>query len=345
VCLALLGISRLASAHPDPLENIKIYTYILASSPENALVYLNRGICYRLVFDFEKSIADIDHAEKLGIKGRSLWMNRAMACLPLKQFDRAYEDMSRILDVSPDDPSSYFYRGEVLFRQGRYREAIGDYTKSLSLKRSHYVYFVRADASRLIGDVSQALSDYSQALQIAEYMIPYWMARAKMLGAQGRFEEARGDLDQAVRKQPERYQVYMDRAVLSASQGLEASRTADLKLAFKYIEDEIFFRPRDPMVYADRAQVFEQMGDLLRAREDFDKAVDLSNPNDPKYWRLRAGFLRRLGEEERATADLTQACEAEDRPLPTATPLPGPTLTLEELSMQPTPNLLPEIQR
>lgn len=337
-----------AQAHPDPLENIKIYSYILGISPENALVYLNRGICYRLVFDFDKSIADFNKAEELGVDGRPLWMNRAMACLPIKRYDEAFKDMTRILEKEPDTPaaaSAYFYRGEILFRQGKFLEAVEDYTLSLNTRKSHYVYFVRGDSYSKAGQIEKALEDFGEAIRLADHMVPYWIGRARLFGALGRFDEARADLNSALERQPERYQIFIERAVLSASQTLEASKAADLTQALKFIEDELFFRPKDSLVFADRAKVNEMTGNLEQARKDIDLAVEYSPYTESKYLRLRADFLERHGDGAQATADRTQAAVVDERPMPTATPLPGPTLTLEELGLEPTPNLLPDLQQ
>lgn len=347
---ALAGVGFLilndpAQSHPDPLENIKIYSYILSISPDNSYVYLNRGICYRLVSDFTKSLDDFDQAERLGIKGRPLWMNRAMAYLALRKYDLAYKEMSLIIEDNPRDTTSRFYRGEISFRKGNFKEAIADYTVGLEVQKSPYLLFVRADAYRTVGDTTSALNDYSEAIRTANHMVPFRIARARVYGSLNRYAEARQDLDEAIKLQPERYQVYIERAVLSASQSLEASRTADLASAMRYVEDEIFFRPNDPTVLADRARVFELKGDLNSAIGDLNRAVESAGPNDPRLLRLRADFLQRHGEQNRATADLTQASVVENRPIPTATPLPGPTLTFEELSLQPTPNLLPELAR
>ncbi|MCA9437681.1 MAG: hypothetical protein KC978_17990, partial [Candidatus Omnitrophica bacterium] len=59
-----------------------------------------------------------------------------------------------------------------------------------------------------------------------------------------------------------------------------------------------------------------------------------------KYYRLRGEFYRREGETEKANEDLALADELETQPVPTATPLPGPTLSLDQLKAEPTPNLL-----
>ncbi len=345
VLVAVLVWAGPVLAHPDPLENIKIYNYILSISPETPAVFLNRGICYRLVSDFGKAIADFDHAETLGLSGRALWMNRAMSYLPLRKYDEALADVSKIIKKNPKDSTSLYYRGEIYFKLGRFREAIADYTQGLEGQDSPYLLFVRADAYRTIGDLTHSLEDFTQAIVLADHMVPFRIARSRVFAALGRFEEARKDLDDSARKQPERYQIYMERAVLSASQALEASRTADLKSALKYLDDEIFFRPTDPVVFSDRAQVYEQMGDLERAAADFDQAVQFAGPNDPVYLRLRARFLKRHEKMTEASVDLTQAAEVENRPIPTATPLPGPTLTLEEISLQPTPNLIPEMEK
>jgi tetratricopeptide (TPR) repeat protein len=83
------------------------------------------------------------------------------------------------------------------------------------------------------------------------------------------------------------------------------------------------------------------MGDLDKAKEDLDRAMEYADYTDPAYLRMRAKFLDRLGEKEAAEADRAVALEVESRPPPTATPLPGPTLSMEEIMAQPTPNYLP----
>jgi len=328
-------------AHPDPLENIKIYTYVLSISPENHYAYLNRGISCRMVSDFGRAIDDFNQAERMGVTGRYLWMNRAMAYVSLGRFDEAIEDLDRILELEPNDPATWFYRGEVFYRQKDFRKALSDYSKSLEIKEAAHVCFVRADAHRMLGELDAAIEDYTRAIRKRPYTTGFLIARAKCFALMKRYDEARSDLDEAERKQPERYQIYIERAILSASQSLEASKTADIKLALQYLEDELFFRPKDPQVFSDRAKVYDLSGEIERAREDFDRAVEYADPFDSAYLKLRAEFLERQGEREAARVDRDRAEEIDSKPVPTATPLPGPTLTPEEIRAQPTPNLLP----
>ena len=343
--LLSLGIVRQACSHPDPLENIKIYTYIISVSPDNHYAYLNRGISYRMVSDFQRALDDFDRAEEMGATGRYLWMNRAMTHVTLEHFEEAIDDLNRILDLEPDDPSCLFYRGEIFFRKRDYRKAIADYTKSLENKETAHVFFVRADAYRLLGEYDRAISDYTEAVSMRPYTTGFILARAKCFGQMGCYDAARADLDLAEKKQPERYQIYIERAVLSASQSFEASKTADIRTSLKYLEDELFFRPNDPRVFADRAKVRELAGEFEKAREDLDLAVSYADWNDSTYLDLRADFLERHGDARAAQADRDLAAEVAKRPVPTATPLPGPTLTMQEIQAQPTPNLLPGLAR
>ena len=342
--ISLILLSGWASplpGHPDPLENIKIYTHILAASPDNAYALLNRGICYRMVFDFDRSIADFDRAEELGITGEALWMNRAMSFLPRKDYDSALDDLDRVVEARPDDATNLFYRGEVYYRQGRYSEAIEDYTASLATRETAHVYYVRGDALAMLERYDEALEDLTRAAKMRPYTVGYRIARARLLGRMGRFEEAFEDLENAREKQPERYEVYVQRAVLSASRGLDASAEADLRTALKFVQDELFFRPESAAVYADRAKIQDLLGNSEEALDDLGKSIGYAPPNEPKFHRLRAELLRRLGRMKEAEEDLSAAELAKDRPYPTATPLPGPTLSLEELQVAPTPNLLP----
>ncbi|MCA9446081.1 MAG: tetratricopeptide repeat protein [Candidatus Omnitrophica bacterium] len=338
--VAILFTTRGACAHPDPLENIKIYTYVLETSPENAYAYINRGICYRMVFDYSRAVDDFNRAEELGMVTPYLWMNRAMAYISLHEYDKAMDDLNILIEKEPDNPSNFFYRGELFFRLDDYAQAIEDYTKALELRKAAHLYYVRGDAYSRIGEYDKALADYKQASEIRPYAIAFLLAQGKLLGQMGRLEEARAVMDKATTKQPERYAIYIERAVISASQSLEASREADLKTALKYLDDEIFFRPQDPSVYADQARVYEMMGQPDKALESFQKAIDVADTSAYKYYRLRGEFYRREGETEKANEDLALADELETQPVPTATPLPGPTLSLDQLKAEPTPNLL-----
>ncbi len=329
-----------AAAHPDPLENIKIYTYVLETSPENAYAYMNRGICYRMVFDYSSAVADFMRAEELGMVTPYLWMNRAMAYISLREYDKAMTDLNILIEEEPDNPSNLFYRGELFFRLEDYTSAIADYSKAIELRKAAHLYYVRGDAYNEIGDFNKALADYSQAAEIRPYAIAFLLARGRLLGKMGRLEEARETMDKATEKQPERYAIYIERAIVSASQSLEASREADLKTALKYLDDEIFFRPQDPTVYADQARVYEMMGETEKALESFGKSIDNAGLTGYKYLRKRAEFYRRIGRGEEARADFALADELETQPVPTATPLPGPTLSFDQLKAEPTPNLI-----
>lgn len=337
---ALLWSLRPALAHPDPLENIKIYTYILESSPENGYAYMNRGICYRMVFDYSRAIEDFNRAEDLGMRTPYLWMNRAMAFISLREFEPAMTDLNILIEKEPDNPSNFFYRGELFFRLEDFESAIADYSKALELRKAAHLYYVRGDAYNEIGEYEKALADYSQAAEIRPYAIAFLLAKGRLLGEMGRLEEARATMDKAAEKQPERYAIYIERAVISASQSFEASRQADLKTALKYLEDEIFFRPQDPTVYADQARVYEMVGDTPKALESFAKAIDYAGLTGYKYLRKRGEFYGRIGRDAEASADFALADELEAQPVPTATPLPGPTLSLDQLRAEPTPNLL-----
>ena len=337
---SFLWATPVALAHPDPLENIKIYTYILETSPENAYAYVNRGICYRMVFDYAKSVADFDHAEQLGMKTPYLWMNRAMAYISLREYDKAMTDLNILIGMEPDNPSNLFYRGELFYRLKDFVNAIADYSKALDLRKAAHLYYVRGDAYNEIGEYEKALADYTQAAEIRPYAIAFLLAQGRLLGKMGRFDEARAVMDKATRKQPERYAIYIERAVISASQTLDASYEADLKTALKYLDDEIFFRPQDPSVYADQARVHEMMGEQEKALESFAKAIEYAGLEGHKDLRQRAAFHSRHGRQSEADADLRQADEMEAQPVPTATPLPGPTLSLDQLQAEPTPNLL-----
>jgi tetratricopeptide (TPR) repeat protein len=57
----------------------------------------------------------------------------------------------------------YGYRGDLLIRMNRFREAVGDYTNALLFSPSPQYYTGRAIALQAMGEVQQAREDFDMA--------------------------------------------------------------------------------------------------------------------------------------------------------------------------------------
>lgn len=108
---------------------------------------------------------------------------------------------SRVIDVKPLG-RAYEGRGYYLYTQGRYSEAIDDFTKAigiaskLGLPMRYNLYAHRGEAFRSAERYSEAVDDFTMAIMMRPEL-NYYFHRGISFGAMGKLEEAEADLARA----------------------------------------------------------------------------------------------------------------------------------------------------
>ena len=83
--------------------------------------------------------------------------------------DTSFEDFSKVIQLSPNNPSAYAERAFNWDAQGDIDNAINDFTTAIKLgERDADTYFRRGNYRRLSGDFDGAVEDYNKALQLDE---------------------------------------------------------------------------------------------------------------------------------------------------------------------------------
>ncbi len=140
----------------------------LQLQPGNATLWCTRGIAHRLALSFDRALADYEHAHKLDPKDvRTLgnlgewhlarnafaqaltWLdtalaidpeyyevrvNRVAALIELRQLEPAHEEALRLVQSHPTRPEPFGNLGNVLFSQGKLKEAVAQYQRALELR-------------------------------------------------------------------------------------------------------------------------------------------------------------------------------------------------------------------
>jgi tetratricopeptide (TPR) repeat protein len=89
------------------------------------------------------------------------------AAINKKAYIKAIEHYSKAIEVSPFEPSHYYYRGLAWYKKGNKKKAIEDFDKVIILDsrwRSAYIY--RGLCLVKSGEYGKALSDYKKALNL-----------------------------------------------------------------------------------------------------------------------------------------------------------------------------------
>jgi tetratricopeptide (TPR) repeat protein len=101
------------------------------------------------------------------------YMARAEAYLSTKQYALSIKDFTRVLSISPQNPTAVTDRGNAYMGSGAYFKAISDFTAAIPLEIKsgdsylNTLYENRGDAYIKVGDLRSAIIDYSAALRLS----------------------------------------------------------------------------------------------------------------------------------------------------------------------------------
>jgi tetratricopeptide (TPR) repeat protein len=156
---------------------VKACTTSLQSAPEflSSLIYVKRGIGYRLREDFDRSIADLESARRLNPRFRAFqgqlqisYNLRGLDHFDKKEYKEAIDDVTTAINVNPQNPTPFINRcAFYLYGVKNVDQAISDCSAAIQLTdRSSMAYNHRGYAYELKKDLRNAIADYNKALEI-----------------------------------------------------------------------------------------------------------------------------------------------------------------------------------
>jgi tetratricopeptide (TPR) repeat protein len=222
---------------------------------------------------------------------------RAQALMSKKQCEAAIADLDRGREVSASK-----------------RDATYD---NLLIWTAFYWQFCRGDFDRAIEVLDEATRTFPN--DPAAYN-----ERSQVYTEKGDYGRALGDINRSlalVNNDPYRASTYNGRAGIWKKMGEYDKSIADYSVAIRLI-------PKNPKYYANRGDAYRLTGNLERALQDQDRAIELyaGGPGVALGLVLRGETLRYMGEYDRALSDFNQAIRAEPGYAPAYT---GRGLTFE----------------
>ena len=222
---------------------------------------------------------------------------RAQSLLNQKKCDAAFADLMRAKDVSPSKKSSDYY--------------------DLHLWFSYYWQHCK-------GDFDRGLEVLNEAAAILPRDPAVYNQRANMLSDKGDYAAAIADINRSIgliNNDPYRASAYNNRALILKRMGEYEKSAADFGVAIK-------LAPKNAKYYANRGDAWRRTGNLERALQDQDRAIELyaGGPGIALGLTLRGETLRYMGEYDRALSDFNQAVRIEPDYAPALT---GRGLTFE----------------
>jgi tetratricopeptide (TPR) repeat protein/tRNA A-37 threonylcarbamoyl transferase component Bud32 len=194
-------------------EAIPYLTRSVEVMPEDPWPWEMLGQCYRHLGQYGDALDAYDRGLRANRDGVTLYYGRAFVQLDLEDLEAALADFERVLKIDPHFAGARYGRGLVHAAGGRYEEAIADFTWVIeNAHEDEYVwpYFLdthplvdRAHANYELGQVDAAMADLDELVErMPDFHVGYYY-RGLLYKELGRDEEARADLEEALRVAPD----------------------------------------------------------------------------------------------------------------------------------------------
>jgi tetratricopeptide (TPR) repeat protein len=218
------------------------YTMALALDPQNAVAYHYRGNAWSAMREYGKALDDFNAAIKIDPNSAAVYISRGNAWACKGDYDKAIADYSEAIRTEPGNTVAFLSQGSAWCAYARlrpsperYKNAINCYNAALGLQpwnASAYigrgaVWLSKEDYDRAIGDYSEAIRLDPEASTAYSELGNAWRAendydvnrdfarayikRALALTGDKRYDEARQDLDVAIRLDPKNPLGYLHR--------------------------------------------------------------------------------------------------------------------------------------
>lgn len=244
--------------------------------------------------------------------------------------------LNAIIKKSPKLRKAYHLRADAYRAQGRYKQAIDDYTKTIKLSpKLSFSYYARALAYMDMKRWSLAEDDLSKAISLNKNYRDFYLNRAKVEMELGKYEAAIADYQNYLgRRQPtpqvalELAQAYIGAYKYDKARKellALAKRTPDSPDMFFWLGriEQLSGHPDEAVsyyskavnrdatyapAYLRRADTFKEMGDLEAALQDFTTLLTL-DAKDATYYNRRGLVYEEMKDFSKAVEDYNKAIE------------------------------------
>ena len=225
-------------------------TGVLTMEARDAEVYNYLGLARTRLKNYNKAIIDFRLAIKLNPTDPNFFINRGLALEEMGKVEKAKEDFNRALQIDPgntlanynllrlsddiesidlytdlinEDPEfaePYAQRGLALYNSGKYRRALQDYDKAITLNdKDHENFLNRGLIKDKLRDLHGAFRDFSAAINLKSDYAKAYLNRGNVLTKQRKFKEAIEDYNRSILLDPVNPTSFYNRGVAKYNLG------------------------------------------------------------------------------------------------------------------------------
>ena len=184
-------------------EALADYTAAIGVDKEYARAYANRGDAYLAKGEYDKVVRDCTEAIRLAPGMPEAYTHRAIAYLAQEKLSLAIGDANKAVEFAPDIVA-YVIRGKIHNGLEKYKEAVLDLTKAVSMKPDAIgALSERAIAYFGLHENDKALADANTVLRLNPNSADAYFIRSKVFESLGDEAKAKADMAKATELNPD----------------------------------------------------------------------------------------------------------------------------------------------
>jgi tetratricopeptide (TPR) repeat protein len=271
---------------------------------------LDSGLCYDALKDLRRGIAEYDTILAADPKNWSAYYSRAVDEEELGEPAAALKDLGRCLEVNPECPQALFKRANLESKAGNKADALEDFGRFIAIMPNNAVgYHNRGLTRQAMNDYAGALEDFDREVELHPNGAGY-ASQGVVLALLKRTGEARASLDKAVALDPEKAEIWYERAAFR-------EQSMDLTGAAEDYGRFLAFRPDDLDARQHRAFALQRIQRWKEALAEWTIVVE-GAPRRPGFHPNRGLCRQNVGDDAGAIEDFTFEIELND---PTTRPV------------------------
>ncbi|MCX6773558.1 MAG: tetratricopeptide repeat protein, partial [Candidatus Micrarchaeota archaeon] len=251
----------------------------IALDPNDAELHNLKGTILFSMENNEEAVNEYSKAISLNGKDPSYYSNRSMASYNLGKYADSLRDAEAAMRILPRNVQLYYGKAQALIAMERHDEAITELTKAIRRDACNDVlFFERGTCFFNQGRFRQSIRDFRTAIALDPENPIYYNDLGYTFYSMLKFEDAISYYKKAIAHSSEE-----DKFILSLANSNIAICLDELGKhgdAMAHYDKAIGIMPSNARYYMYRGELKKRMGDIHGAQHDFDRALDLENPED-----------------------------------------------------------------
>lgn len=207
------GFAYLFQQHFD--EAKECFSRAIQSDPDSVIAYVGRGGLYGTYLQkYEDAILDYNQAIRLDPNNAKIYLERGLCRYRLQHYEDALVDQTHAIRLDPTLEPAYYNRGLIYYCLGKYEEAIIDYSKAIDLNPDDSLNYADRGLTYLnLDHYEKALTDLNKAIELNSQYAPAYSHRGRVYVELGQYNEAIDDFARVIHLTPSDAQAYINLGV------------------------------------------------------------------------------------------------------------------------------------